>query len=144
MPLAAWITIFLVIIVFVNIWPVKLYGEVEFWFSFLKCLALVAIIFFMIVMTSGGIPATRGPIEFRYWKDPGAFVNGIRGIAAAFVQAGFSFGGGKCGAPRLASALLTMRRRAHCRHGWRGQGPARDCQAVRPAAVLAHVHLFCG
>ncbi|OMP85440.1 putative amino-acid permease meu22 [Diplodia seriata] len=94
-PLAAWITIFLVIIVFVNIWPVKLYGEVEFWFSFLKCLALVAIIFFMIVMTSGGIPATRGPIEFKYWKDPGAFVNGIRGIAAAFVQAGFSFGGGE-------------------------------------------------
>ncbi|KAK7730670.1 hypothetical protein SLS57_001500 [Botryosphaeria dothidea] len=93
--LAAWITIFLVIIVFINIWPVKLYGEVEFWFSFLKCLALVAIIFFMIVMTSGGIPATHGPIEFRYWKDPGAFVNGIRGIAAAFVQAGFSFGGGE-------------------------------------------------
>lgn len=97
--MAAWITIFLVIIVFINIWPVKLYGEVEFWFSFLKCLALVAIIFFMIVMTSGGIPATHGPIEFRYWKDPGAFVNGIRGIAAAFVQAGFSFGGGKWFAP---------------------------------------------
>ncbi|KAF2089928.1 amino acid transporter [Saccharata proteae CBS 121410] len=94
-PVAAWITIFLVIIVFVNIWPVKLYGEVEFWFSFLKCLALVAIIFFMIVMTSGGIPATKGPIEFKYWDDPGAFVNGIRGIAAAFVQAGFSFGGGE-------------------------------------------------
>ncbi|KAK7524851.1 amino acid transporter [Phyllosticta citriasiana] len=93
--IAVWITIFLVIIAFINIWPVKLYGEVEFWFSFLKCLALVAIIFFMVVMTSGGINATGGPIEFRYWKNPGAFVNGIKGIATAFVQAGFSFGGGE-------------------------------------------------
>ncbi|KAK8258249.1 amino acid permease/ SLC12A domain-containing protein [Phyllosticta capitalensis] len=93
--IAVWITIFLFIIAFVNYWPVKLYGEVEFWFSFLKCLALVAIIFFMVIMTSGGIKATGGPIEFRYWKDPGAFINGIKGIAAAFVQAGFSFGGGE-------------------------------------------------
>ncbi|KAK8169343.1 amino acid transporter [Phyllosticta citrichinensis] len=93
--IAVWITIFLIIIAFINYWPVKLYGEVEFWFSFLKCLALVAIIFFMVVMTSGGIKFTGGPIEFRYWRDPGAFVNGIKGIAAAFVQAGFSFGGGE-------------------------------------------------
>lgn len=52
-------------------------------------------IFFMIVMTSGGIAATNGPIEFTYWKNPGAFNNGIRGICQAFIQAGFSFGGGE-------------------------------------------------
>lgn len=30
-PLAAWITIFLVIMVAANVFEVKLYGEVEFW-----------------------------------------------------------------------------------------------------------------
>jgi amino acid transporter len=49
---------------------------------------------FMIVMASGGIPATNGPLVFTYWKNPGAFHNGLKGICAAFTQAGFSFGGG--------------------------------------------------
>lgn len=45
--------------------------------------------------TSGGIPATNGPIEFTYWRNPGAFNNGLKGICKAFIQAGFSFGGGE-------------------------------------------------
>lgn len=49
---------------------------------------------FMIIMTSGGIAATGGPIEFTYWKNPGAFHNGLKGICASFIQAAFSFGGG--------------------------------------------------
>lgn len=94
-PLAAYITIFLVVLVAANMFPVKTYGIIEYWMSFIKCLAIVVIIFFMFIMTSGGIPATHGPIEFTYWKNPGAFNNGIKGLAKAFVQAAFSFGGGK-------------------------------------------------
>ncbi|KAI9726544.1 MAG: hypothetical protein M1834_008986 [Cirrosporium novae-zelandiae] len=94
-PIAGWITILLVVMVAINLFEVKWYGEWEFWLSLLKCIAIVAMIFFEIVMTSGGIPATNGPIEFKFWKNPGAFNNGIKGIAAAFVQAGFSFGGGE-------------------------------------------------
>ncbi|OJJ82336.1 uncharacterized protein ASPGLDRAFT_152927 [Aspergillus glaucus CBS 516.65] len=94
-PLAAYITIFLVAISLANVFGVRLYGHVEYTMSFIKCLAIFAVIFFMLIMTSGGIPATNGPIEFRYWKNPGAFNNGIKGIAKAFVQALFSFGGGE-------------------------------------------------
>ncbi|KAJ6014143.1 hypothetical protein N7540_008734 [Penicillium herquei] len=94
-PLAAYITIFLVVIALANVFHVRVYGFIEYFMSFFKCAAVVLMIFFLFIMTSGGIPATNGPIEFRYWKNPGAFKNGIKGIAKAFVQAAFSFGGGE-------------------------------------------------
>ncbi|OQD81617.1 hypothetical protein PENANT_c026G10140 [Penicillium antarcticum] len=94
-PLAAYITIFLVVIAAANMFHVRVYGYIEYYMSFVKCLAIIIMIFFMFIMTSGGIAATNGPIEFRYWKNPGAFNNGIKGIAKAFVQAAFSFGGGE-------------------------------------------------
>jgi amino acid transporter len=93
-PLAAYITIFIVVIGLGNVFHVRVYGYIEYWMSFIKCLAIILMICFMIVMTSGGIAATNGPIEFRYWRDPGAFKNGMKGIAKAFIQAAFSFGGG--------------------------------------------------
>ncbi|KAJ5394594.1 uncharacterized protein N7487_012235 [Penicillium crustosum] len=94
-PLAGFITIFLVVFALANMFHVRVYGYIEYYMSFVKCIAVVLMIFFMFIMTSGGIPATNGPIEFRYWKNPGAFNNGIKGIAKAFVQAAFSFGGGE-------------------------------------------------
>ncbi|PWY70113.1 amino acid transporter [Aspergillus eucalypticola CBS 122712] len=94
-PLAAYITIFLVVIAAANCFGVRIYGHVEYIMSFVKILAIFVMIFFMFIMTSGGIPATHGPIEFRYWRNPGAFNNGIKGISKAFVQALFSFGGGE-------------------------------------------------
>ncbi|KAI2969407.1 hypothetical protein CBS147323_3962 [Aspergillus niger] len=94
-PLAAYITIFLVVIAAANCFGVRIYGHVEYIMSFVKVLAIFVMIFFMFIMTSGGIPATHGPIEFRYWRNPGAFNNGIKGISKAFVQALFSFGGGE-------------------------------------------------
>jgi amino acid transporter len=87
-------TIFLVVIALGNVFHVRVYGFVEYYMSFIKCFAVVLMIFFMFIMTSGGIAATNGPIEFRYWKNPGAFNNGFKGICKAFVQAAFSFGGG--------------------------------------------------
>jgi amino acid transporter len=92
--LAAYITIFLAVMAFANIFHVRVYGYIEYYMSFIKCLAVVLMIFFMFIMTSGGIAATNGPIIFHYWKSPGAFHNGIKGIAKSFVQAAFSFGGG--------------------------------------------------
>lgn len=93
-PMAAYITIFIVVIALGNVFHVRVYGFIEYYMSFIKCFAVVLMIFFMFIMTSGGIPATNGPIEFRYWKNPGAFNNGMKGICKAFVQAAFSFGGG--------------------------------------------------
>ncbi|KAK4939849.1 hypothetical protein LTR10_019916 [Elasticomyces elasticus] len=94
-PIAAWITIMVVLMIVVNLFGVEWYGEVEFWMSLLKIIAIVGIIIFLFVMTSGGFPATNGPIEFRYWSQGHAFKNGIKGISQAFIQAGFSIGGGE-------------------------------------------------
>lgn len=94
LPLAVYITIFLVVMAAANTFHVRIYGYIEYYMSFFKCAAVVLMICFLFIMTSGGIAATNGPIEFRYWKNPGAFNNGMKGIAKAFVQAAFSFGGG--------------------------------------------------
>ena len=53
-PLAAYITLFLVVLVAANVFPVKFYGHIEYWMSWIKCLAIVLMIFFMFIMTSGG------------------------------------------------------------------------------------------
>jgi amino acid transporter len=94
-PLAVYITIFLVALSIPNAFPVKWYGHVEFWMSWVKLLAIFVMIFYLFIMASGGVAATHGPLVFHYWKNPGAFNNGMKGLAKAFVQAAFSFGGGK-------------------------------------------------
>ena len=91
-PLAAYITIFLVAIALPNIFPVGWYGHVEVVMSLLKLLALAVMMCYMFIMASGGVAATHGPLVFHYWKSPGAFVGGARGMSKAFVQAAFSFG----------------------------------------------------
>lgn len=59
-----------------------------------------------IVISSGGIGP--GPIGFKYWRDPGAFADGINGVAKTFVIAGTLYAGtemigitaGEAGNPR--------------------------------------------
>lgn len=92
-PLAAYITIFLILIALPNIFPVRWYGHVEYIMSWAKLVAIFIMILYLFVMASGGVPATNGPLVFTYWKNPGAFNNGMKGLAKAFVQAAFSFGG---------------------------------------------------
>ncbi|KAL8279947.1 hypothetical protein RQP46_007528 [Phenoliferia psychrophenolica] len=70
-PIAVWITVFWIAIIIINIFPLG-YAEEEFWSS---CLKLVRYI--------GG----------EYWRDPGAFANGFKGVCAVFVTAAFSFAG---------------------------------------------------
>jgi len=95
----AWITIFLVVIVFINFCGVRYYGEAEFWFSFIKVTTIVGLIILGIVLDLGGGPS-HDRIGFRYWKKPGAFnqLNGIPGTKgrflafwATFINAAFSF-----------------------------------------------------
>ncbi|KAL4813895.1 amino acid permease/ SLC12A domain-containing protein [Aspergillus spinulosporus] len=94
-PLAAYITIFLTVMAVTNVFHVKVYGYIEYYMSFIKCAAVILMICFLFIMASGGIAATHGALVFSYWKHPGAFNNGIKGIAKSFVQAAFSFGGGE-------------------------------------------------
>jgi amino acid transporter len=78
-----------------NVFHFKVYGYFEYYMGFIKCAVVILMICFLFIMASGGIPAAHGPLVFSYWKNPGAFNNGIKGIAKSFVQAAFSFGGGE-------------------------------------------------
>ncbi|KAL4745903.1 hypothetical protein BDW72DRAFT_198215 [Aspergillus terricola var. indicus] len=112
-PLAAYITIFLTVMTLANVFHVKVYGYIEYYMSFIKCAAVVLMICFLFIMASGGIAATHGPLVFSYWKHPGAFNNGVKGIAKSFVQAAFSFGGGEhiaVIAGEVASPRTTIRK----------------------------------
>ncbi|CZR59171.1 uncharacterized protein PAC_09063 [Phialocephala subalpina] len=89
-PEAAYITIFLIVAAIPNFFPVHFYGHVEIFMSILKVLAIMSCMCFMFIMASGGLPATHGPLVFHYWKTPGAFNHGLKGICKALLQAAFS------------------------------------------------------
>lgn len=98
-PAGAWITIFMLVILFLNIVAVGIFGEAEFWFASIKFLTIMGLIILGIVIMLGGSPNDQGRLGFRYWNNPGAFtpylVDGstgrFLGYWTAFVKAGFAF-----------------------------------------------------
>jgi amino acid transporter len=98
-PNAVWITIFLLVILFLNIVAVGVFGEAEFWFASIKFITIMGLIILGFVIMLGGSPNDQGRLGFRYWNNPGAFnpylVDGntgkFLGYWTAFVRAGFAF-----------------------------------------------------
>jgi amino acid transporter len=113
---AIFITIIIIVIVALNSYSVRFYGEVEFGFAMIKISLLVGLIILSIVITSGGGP-TGESIGFRYWRDPGPFneylTTGSLGRFAAFWKAFsgavYSFGGVQS-VPSLAAEVKYPRR----------------------------------
>ncbi|KAI7884016.1 hypothetical protein K492DRAFT_235084 [Lichtheimia hyalospora FSU 10163] len=91
MPDAAWCTIFLVVLIAVNLVGVRIYGEIEYWFALIKILIVIVFIIIAICVAAGGLGGET--IGFKYWNDPGAFVNGGLGFVSVLLTAGFSFQG---------------------------------------------------
>lgn len=89
---AAWVAIFYAIVVTINLFGVKGYGEAEFVFSIIKVTAVIGFIILGIVLNCGGGPE-GGYIGAKYWYDPGAFSNSFKGVCSVFVNAAFSFTG---------------------------------------------------
>ncbi|KAF4552378.1 Amino acid permease-like protein 30 [Elsinoe fawcettii] len=92
-----FIAIFLVLIISINLFGVRGYGEAEFVFSSIKVIAVIGFIILGIIINVGGGPADSGPysgyIGGRFWRDPGAFHNGFKGLCSVFVSAAFAFAG---------------------------------------------------
>ncbi|KAI0438478.1 amino acid permease-like protein [Xylaria telfairii] len=63
---------------------VEKFGEAEFWLALIKLVGLIAYYLFAIIYASGGVIGADA-IGFRYWHDPGAFVDGFAGVAKVFV-----------------------------------------------------------
>ncbi len=90
---AVFVAVFLVVIISINLFGVRGYGEAEFVFSIIKITAVVGFIIFAIVVDVGGGPKSNGYLGGRYYKDPGAFAAGFKGLCSNFVTAAFSFAG---------------------------------------------------
>lgn len=89
---AAWVAIYLLLILSINLFGVKGYGEAEFVFAIIKVIAVIGFIILGIVIDVGGAPNGKY-LGGTYWRDPGAFVSGFKGLCSVFVTAAFSFAG---------------------------------------------------
>ncbi|CAK7267657.1 hypothetical protein SEPCBS119000_002665 [Sporothrix epigloea] len=97
---ALWICVFILLTNVVGFARIRLFGEVEFLFAFLKILLVVFLIILGLVVDLGGVPGTHR-IGFAYWKTPGPFVEYIAtgawgnflGYLAVMTGAVFSFAG---------------------------------------------------
>ena len=100
-PLAAWISIFFVIITAFNFVPVKFYGEMEFWLASIKVVAIVGWLLYAFIMVCGA--GKTGPVGFRYWRNGYAWGPGILvekkstgrflAFVSSFINAAFTFQG---------------------------------------------------
>ncbi|KAJ5831868.1 hypothetical protein N7474_000179 [Penicillium riverlandense] len=83
---AIWVTIFSMLILVTALFLIRVYGEVEFAFAMLKILLVLGVNIMALVITCGGGPSGQS-IGFRYWEDPGPFVQylGIKGTLGRFL-----------------------------------------------------------
>ncbi|KAG2100035.1 amino acid permease-domain-containing protein [Suillus cothurnatus] len=96
---SVWVAMCFVVVLTINMHGTGAYGEAEFIFASIKVITITGLINLGIVIDLGGGP-NHDRIGFRYWKNPGLFVqyNGIQGAEGQFIgwravlmQAAFSF-----------------------------------------------------
>ncbi|XXH04202.1 hypothetical protein Hte_010616 [Hypoxylon texense] len=84
---AVWITIMLVVVIGLNLLPVSVYGESEFWFASLKVITIVGLLMLSFILFWWGGPG-RDRLGFHYWNHPGSFneyiLEGSSGLAVSF------------------------------------------------------------
>ncbi|KAH3673286.1 hypothetical protein WICMUC_003745 [Wickerhamomyces mucosus] len=100
-PLAAWISIFWVLMTISNFFPVKYYGEIQFWIALVKVLAIVGFLFYAFIIVCGA--GITGPVGFRYWRNPGPWGPGylfpdtakgrFLGWVSSLINASFTYQG---------------------------------------------------
>lgn len=89
----AWVAIFYVIILAINLVGVQGYAESEYIFSIVKVLTVLGFLILGIVLVCGGERNGAGFIGGKYYHDPGPFANGFKGVCTVFVTATYSLGG---------------------------------------------------
>lgn len=108
---AVWVTVFLVMLLIIQVFGVKGYGETEFLLSIIKIIACSGFIILGIIVNVGGVPTdNRGYIGGRYWQAPHQpFKNGFLGFCGVFVTAAFAFGGTELSGLAAAEAADPLR-----------------------------------
>ncbi|OJJ47388.1 hypothetical protein ASPZODRAFT_159268 [Penicilliopsis zonata CBS 506.65] len=105
-PKAAWITVFWLVIILINIWVVKFFAEVEVFSSTVKFGWMLIVIIALLVITCGG--TSEGPIGFRYW-DAQPFNNGFKGFLSVLPTCVFGMAGSE-NAALVATEVANPRR----------------------------------
>ena len=90
-----WLLSFLctVLIIGINLFHVKYYGEIEFWFAGIKIIALTVFIILGFCILSGIIPSAIDDPLSHYTEHGGFFPHGIGGMLSALLVVMFSYGG---------------------------------------------------
>ncbi|KIW00398.1 uncharacterized protein PV09_08107 [Verruconis gallopava] len=85
--------IFWLALIVVNLFAVRIYGELEYWLSLLKVVTIIIFIILGVAVNAGG-NVYHQYIGGKYWNHGDApFVGGIGGFASVFVTASFAYGG---------------------------------------------------
>ncbi|GAA5808920.1 hypothetical protein MFLAVUS_002319 [Mucor flavus] len=91
-PSVVWSIICLAILVCINVFSVKGYGEVEYWISFVKIVTVVVFIIVGICVDTGAIGGNHIGVS-NFHLEGGAFPFGFLGVFNVFITAAFSFNG---------------------------------------------------
>ncbi|CCD22904.1 amino acid transporter TAT1 NDAI_0A07500 [Naumovozyma dairenensis CBS 421] len=87
-----FVAIIFIVVIVVNLFGARGYAEAEFFCNLCKILMIIGFIILSIIIISGGA-GNDGYIGAKYWKNPGAFANGFKGVCTVFTYAAFSYGG---------------------------------------------------
>jgi amino acid transporter len=89
---AIWVTTFGLLMLITPLVFIRIYGEIEYFFSMLKIALIIGLNIMALVVTCGGGPNGES-IGFRYWRNPGPFVQhlGIHGSLGQFLGCWTSF-----------------------------------------------------
>ena len=91
-PLWVPSAVVLVLLVLMNLFTVRLFGELEFWFALIKVAAIVALILVGLYFIIQGHPTTNGVAAFsNIWSHGGWFPKGISGFIQSFQMVVFAF-----------------------------------------------------
>ncbi|MGC7298566.1 amino acid permease [Mycobacteroides abscessus] len=94
-PRWVWVLSIIFFIGAINLLSVKVFGEIEFWLSLVKVLAIIAMIAGGIAIlvwgSSTGHEEQRGIANL--WNDGGFFPHGLAGFVGSFMIVMFAFGG---------------------------------------------------
>ncbi len=93
-PRWIWVLAAVLLIGALNLVSVKLFGELEFWLSLVKVIAIVAMILVGIAVIAFGLGSGDGQVGLsNLWSNGGFFAGGADGFIMSFAVVMFAFGG---------------------------------------------------
>ncbi|OAD79290.1 hypothetical protein PHYBLDRAFT_106045 [Phycomyces blakesleeanus NRRL 1555(-)] len=91
-PTVVWSIICLVILLSINVFSVKGYGEIEYWFSLIKIITVIIFVIVGICVDTGAVGGNHIGVT-NFHLEGGAFPFGFLGVFNVFLTAAFAFNG---------------------------------------------------